>query len=110
MGHDRCGVTITCGSAERNSALNLGKIVWRELQIKRSERFGEAIAPSRSNQRHDVLAARQYPANCDLRHRRAFRARNLAQGLDEREIVIEVFSAEARTEIAKVAGGHDTLL
>ena len=48
------------------------------------------------------VAAREHPGDRDLRDGRALRLGDLAQRLDEREVVLEVLAAEARAEAAEV--------
>ena len=49
------------------------QVVAAELDLERSERLLEPLAPTRADERHDVVAAGEHPGDRELRDRRALR-------------------------------------
>ena len=96
----------SCG-AGRHRALDPGEVLWRQVEVERSERLGQPLTATRPDQRNDGRAAGQHPGDRDLCDRRALRIRDRAQRLDERKVAVEVVAAEpreVRTEVALSRG------
>src|SRR5215211_922905 len=83
-----------------------GEVGLLQPDVQRAERLGQPVAATGVDQRHDVLAAREYPSDGDLRDRDALLLADLVQGLDEVEVVLEVLALKARRVRAEVVGGQ----
>ena len=60
--------------------------VRRECHREGAQRFCQPVAPSRADERYDVVAAGQHPRDGNLRNRHALRAR-YASALNETQVV-----------------------
>ena len=79
-----------------------GQVVGAQLEVERAERLGEAVAPARADQRHDVLATASDPGDRDLGNGGAALLGDAAQGLDERQVVLEVLARKRGLNAAEV--------
>src|SRR5690348_7440206 len=102
-GHLCGGVAIACRRTGRHGAFDRGEVVGGERYLQRAQRFVQAFARARPNQRHDVVAARQHPGDRQLRHAAAARVGELAQQVDQGQVALEVVALEARAVLAEVA-------
>ena len=80
----------------RHRLLDAGEIAGREFEIERAERFLELVAAARADQRHDVVAARLHPGEGELRGGRALLSRDLAERLDQRDVLGKILGGKAR--------------
>jgi hypothetical protein len=77
-----------------------------ERDVERCQRFGQPVAPPRSDQRHDVLAAAERPGDGELRHGDAAPRRDGCQRFHQRGVLPEILAFEAR----QVRALHDLAL
>src|SRR5919107_1635771 len=106
VGHLRLGVAPARGGTGRHGLLYGGEVGFLQPDVQRAEPLGQPVAAPGADQRHDVLAAREYPSDGDLRDRDALLLGDLVQGLDEVEVVLEVLALKARRVPAEVVGGQ----
>jgi len=78
----------------------------RQRHVERAERFAELIAAARTDQWHDVLAARADPSEGELRGRDVLPACNHPERIHERHVTRKVLVREARHAPA----GHTYML
>jgi hypothetical protein len=102
-GHLACVVAVAGGGVGGHRALDRGEVVGVQVEVQRPQRLGQPVAPARPDQRHDVRAAGQRPADRDLRDGGAFGVGDGAQPLDQREVAIEILPAEAGGGTTEVA-------
>src|SRR5919108_1428439 len=96
-------IALARRGARGNGLLDAQQILRGQLERERAERLVKAVPAARANERHDVVAARQHPGDRHLGDAHALRLGNAAQGLDERQVAVEVLAPEARAEGAEVA-------
>src|SRR5580698_9514829 len=100
------GRQIACASdgIGRSRLLDAREIVGVKFQIERTERVLELIAAARADQGHDVVAARLDPGEGKLCDRRLLLAGNLAERLDQRNVLGKILAGEtwlARADFAR---------
>ena len=60
-----------------------------KFKIKRPQSFGQPVAATCADQRHNIRALRQHPGDGDLGDGGAFRLGDSPERLDEREVALD---------------------
>ena len=90
MAHLHVGVARARDGVGWNGGLDPCEVVPRQRQVEGSERLGQPVAPPRADERHDVRPAREHPGDRQRRDRGPLLRGEDAQGLDEREVPLEI--------------------
>jgi hypothetical protein len=93
-------VVAVAGGAQWNGMLDRGKVVLGEIDVEHAERLGDSVTSAGSDERHDVLPPGQHPSDRDLCDRRALRAGDRSERIDERQVPFE-FSPRNRGAVAR---------
>src|SRR5918996_5752463 len=98
VGESPVGVAAPGGGAGRERVLDPLEILSGQLELERAERLVQALAAAGADERHDVVAAAEHPGDRYLRHARVPGVGDLAQRVDEGQVVLQVLALEARAD------------
>src|ERR1043166_1995373 len=104
--HPGLGVARARGDAFRRHGIDPRELALAQRDADRLSILLEPGALFRARDRHDVVAARQQPAQGQLRRRTALLARDLLDLADEVQVLLEVRSLKPGRAAAEVAGGQ----
>src|SRR5262245_34391188 len=91
------------GGLRRKRLLECLHLGVAQCDVDRGRVLLEIFAPLGARDRYDIVAARQQPGECDLRHGDAALLRRRLERPEQREVLLEVALLEARMGVAAVA-------
>jgi hypothetical protein len=97
-------IATTQDGACRHRTFDACLLVRRQPDLKCAKRFAQLITTAGPDQRYDCLVLRQHPGNGQLGHAHSLARCDGPQGLDQRQILLDVLPAEARRVRAEIAG------
>jgi hypothetical protein len=110
IGHYRRGVARAGSGIPRHGALDCGHVLRAQPQTHRSERLGKTIAAAGTDEGYDVVPPPGYSGDVRLRDADTHAFGDLAQGLHQPEVGVDVGSLKAWAVRPEITGSGGILL
>ena len=104
--HRRFGVTLSGGHAGGRDLVHVGQVGRSQYDVRRAKIIIEVHSRLCAGDGDDVVAHRQRPGDQELRERAALCPRQIAQALDERQVVPGIVALKPRERAPAVGGGQ----